>query len=409
MTDRIFRKLPLLLLAVAMMACAPLAEVPRSPAALPPSSPANWNPDAWAIRMAESVMERSPQLKTRWHYELGTMLTAFQQLYEATGDERYYTFIEQNINQFVEPDGSIRTYTIEEYNLDQVNSGKQLFLLYERTGDERYRIAAQTLRRQLAQHPRTSEDGFWHKLVYPYQMWLDGVYMAGPFYAQYGRVFDEPAAFDDVAHQIALIARHTRDPRTGLFYHAWDETREMSWSDPVTGLSQNFWGRAIGWYAMAIVDVLDFMPEDHRDRAQVIRILQALAEGVAGVQDPVTGTWYQVLDKPNRQENYHEASASAMFVYALAKGARKGYLEPAYMDIARRGFDGIVDQFIQVNEDGLLDMHGIVSVGGLGGRQQRDGSFEYYMSEPLQLNDYKGVGPFIMAGIEIERAARAGR
>lgn len=370
-----------------------------------PAAPSD--PEApWSVRMAESVMERSPILKTRWHYELGTMLVGFQQLYELTGDERYYEFIRTNIDEFIEEDGSILTYTIEEYNLDQVNSGKLLFLLYERTGEERYREAARTLRRQLAEHPRTEEDGFWHKQVYPHQMWLDGIYMASPFYAQYGATFDEPAAFDDVARQITLITRYTRDARSGLLHHAWDESREMFWADSLTGLSEHYWARAIGWYAMALVDVLDYMPEDHRDRQEIIRILQDLAVGVAGVQDPVTGTWYQILDLAAREGNYHEASASAMFVYALAKGVRLGYLDDAYAHVARRGYEGILEQFIELNDDGLLDMHRIVSVGGLGGRQMRDGSFEYYMSEPIVSNDYKGVGPFIMASVEIERMAR---
>jgi unsaturated rhamnogalacturonyl hydrolase len=357
----------------------------------------------WSVRMAESVMERSPELMSRWHYELGTMLVGFQQLYEATGDERYFDFIRRNIDAFVEADGSIRTYTLEEYNLDQVNSGKLLFLLHERTGDVRYREAARLLRRQLAEHPRTEEGGFWHKEVYPHQMWLDGVYMASPFYAQYGGAFDEPAAFDDVARQILLITRYTRDPRTGLLHHAWDESRSMFWADSLTGLSEHYWGRAVGWFAMALVDVLDHLPQDHRDRREVVRILQGLAEGIAGVQDPVTGTWYQILDLAGREGNYQEASASAMFVYALAKGVRQGHLNPSYAHAARRGYEGILEQFIEVNADGLVDMHRIVSVGGLGGRQMRDGSFEYYMSEPIVTNDYKGVGPFIMASVEIER------
>jgi unsaturated rhamnogalacturonyl hydrolase len=390
----------LTLVAVAFLLFSGCAHAQRVPA--PEEAP-------WSVRMAESVMERTPVLMNRWHYEVGTMLVGFQQLYEATGDERYYEFIKRNIDEFIQEDGSIRTYTVDEFNLDQVNTGKLLFLLYERTGDPRYRSAADTLRHQLARHPRTEEGGFWHKLVYPHQMWLDGVYMASPFYAQYGAEFGEPATFDDVARQITLITRHTRDPRTGLFYHAWDESRSMFWADSLTGLSENFWGRAIGWYAMALVDVLDFMPEDHRDRPEVIRILQGLAQGIAGVQDPVTGTWYQVLDMPNREPNYHESSASAMFVYALAKGVRNGYLDPAYSHVARRGYEGILSHFIEVEPGGMVNMHRIVSVGGLGGRQMRDGSFEYYMSEPIVTNDFKGVGPFIMASVEMERASRADR
>jgi len=357
----------------------------------------------WSVRMAESVMERSPELMNRWHYELGTMLVGFQQLYEATGDERYFEFIRRNVDAFVEADGTIRTYSLEEFNLDQVNTGKLLFLLHERTGEARYREAARLLRRQLAEHPRTEEGGFWHKEIYPHQMWLDGVYMASPFYAQYGATFNDPAAFEDVALQILLITRYTRDPRTRLLHHAWDESRSMFWADSLTGLSEHYWGRAVGWFAMALVDVLDHLPQDHRDHPEVVRVLQGLAEGIGGVQDPVTGTWYQILDLASREGNYHEASASAMFVYALAKGVRQGHLDPAYAHVAQRGYEGILERFIEVNADGLVDMHRIVSVGGLGGRQMRDGSFEYYMSEPIVTNDYKGVGPFIMASVEIER------
>jgi unsaturated rhamnogalacturonyl hydrolase len=388
------RNLILALLIIPLLGCAATPAIGQDADAESP----------WSIRMAESIMERTPILKTRWHYELGTVLVGFQQLYEATGDRRYFDFIKTNIDEFVREDGTIDTYEVEEYNLDQINSGKLLFLLYDETGEERYRQAAQLLRRQLEEHPRTSEDGYWHKQVYPYQMWLDGIYMASPFYAQYAEVHGEAEAFDDIAHQILLITRYTRDPRTGLFYHAWDETREMLWSDPLTGLSENFWGRAIGWYAMALVDVLDFLPADHKDREEVIRILRGLADAVVGVQDPVTGTWYQVLDLPGREENYHEASATAMFVYALAKGVRHGYLGAEYLHNARRGYQGMLDEFITIDENGHVDMNRIVSVGGLGGRQERDGSFEYYMSEDIVTNDWKGLGPFIMASVEIERA-----
>lgn len=356
----------------------------------------------WSVRMAESVMTRNPVLMERWHYEVGVMLKAFHELWERTGDERYYDYVKENIDRFVQPDGSIRTYDMSDYNLDQINAGKLLFPLYERTGDERYRRAADTLRTQLRQHPRTSEGGFWHKKVYPHQLWLDGVYMAGPFLSQYGRAFDDPEAFDEITHEILLVARHMRDPATGLYYHGWDEAREQIWADSVTGLSKNFWGRGMGWYGMALVDVLDDLPADHPDRGAVVRELRRFAAAVANVQDPVTGTWYQVLDQPNREANYLEASASNMFVYTLARGVRQGHLDPAYLDVARRGYAGILEQFVVVNENGLVDLDRTVSVGGLGGKNQRDGSFEYYMSEPIQLNDRKGVGPFIMASLEME-------
>lgn len=358
--------------------------------------------DAWSVRMAETVMERSPTLMDRWHYELGLMLKAFERLYDRTDDERYYEYIRRNLDQFIQDDGSIRTYDLSDYNLDQIASGKLLFELYERTGEVRYRRAADTLRKQLEQHPRTSEGGFWHKKVYPWQIWLDGVYMAGPFLARYGIEYDDPSAVEDVTREILLVARYLRDPATGLYYHGWDESREQAWADSVTGLSRSFWGRGMGWYGMALVDVLDYLPEDHPDREAIIRVLRDFAEAVTKVQDPVTGLWYQVLDQPQRKENYLEASASNMFTYALAKGVRRGFLRTEFLDVARRAHAGVIRHFIREDDSGLLDLHGTVSVGGLGGKNQRDGSFEYYMSEPVRVNDNKGVGPFIMASLELE-------
>lgn len=361
--------------------------------------------DQWSVRMATSVMQRNPILMERWHYEVGLMMKAFERLYEHTDDERYYDYVKRNLDHFIQEDGSIRTYDLTDYNLDQIASGKSLFMLHERTGEERYRRAIDTLRHQLAEHPRTSEGGFWHKKIYPYQLWLDGVYMAGPFLARYGVEFGDGEAVDETIHEILLVTRYMRDPATGLYYHGWDESREQLWADSISGLSESFWGRAMGWYGMALVDVLDYLPAEHEDRAEIVRILKRFAEAVANVQDPVTGLWYQVLDQPQRTENYLEASASNMFIYTFAKGVRKGYLDPRFLELARRGFKGVLAEFIEVDADGLVNLDGTVSVGGLGGDDERDGSFEYYMSEPIRLNDNKGVGPFIMAGIELDIAA----
>ena len=356
----------------------------------------------WSVRMAQSVMERNPDFMDRWHYEVGVMLKAINEVYQDTGEERYWDYVKYNMDRFVQPDGAIRTYDLTDYNLDQINAGKLLFPLYERTGDERYRMSMDTLRRQLEEHPRTSEGGFWHKKVYPHQLWLDGVYMAGPFLARYGVAFDDEEALDEIANEILLVARYMRDPATGLFYHGWDESRTQRWADNQTGLSKNFWGRGMGWYGMALVDVLDYLPEDHPKRGHIIDVLQKYAAAVANVQDPVTGTWWQVLDKPTREENYLEASASNMFVYTLLKGVREGYLDDEYLDVARRGYEGILDEFIEVTDEGLVNLNQTVSVGGLGGDDMRDGTFEYYMSEPLRVNDNKGVGPFIMASLLME-------
>ncbi len=357
---------------------------------------------AWSVSMAYSVMRRAPLLSRRWHYEPGVALLALKQVWLKTGKQEIYEYIKRNVDEFVGPDGGIRTYRLEEYNLDQINEGKLLFFLYETTGDERYKQAAILLREQLRTHPRTKEGGFWHKQIYPYQMWLDGIYMASPFYAEFASRFDEPEGFDDVAHQIIAIKEHTRDPQSGLLYHAWDESKTQKWADPETGCSPHFWGRAMGWYAMAIVDVLDYLPVDHAQRAQIIAIFQATMNAVARVQDPITGVWYQVLDQGDRPGNYLESSASCMFVYAMAKGVRNGYLGEEYLAVARRGYDGILTEFVTVDGQELVNLNGICAVAGLGGKPYRDGSFEYYVGEPVIANEYKGIGPFIMASVEME-------
>jgi unsaturated rhamnogalacturonyl hydrolase len=284
--------------------------------------------------------------------------------------------------------------------------GKVLFALYRQTGDERYRKAARLLRDQLTTHPRTAGGGWWHKQIYPHQMWLDGVYMASPFYAEYGATFGEPAAYDDVVHHITLAEQVMRDPRTGLFYHGWDESKSQAWADPQTGCSPCFWGRAIGWYAMAIPDVLDHLPVDHPGREQLLSIFRDLAGRIAAVQDPASGAWYQVLDQGGRAGNYLEASASCMFVYALAKGVRLGYLDDTSLDVACKGYAGILDRFVTIDDAGLVSVHAICAVAGLGGKPYRDGSYEYYVAEKVISDEFKGIGAFILASTEMERLAR---
>jgi unsaturated rhamnogalacturonyl hydrolase len=353
--------------------------------------------------MADSVMQRHPLLSRRWHYEPGVALLGIKQVWLKTNEQKYVDFIKRNIDEFVGTKGDIRTYRLEEYNLDQINEGKLLFLLSAATGDERYKQAAYLLRKQLETHPRTSEGGFWHKAIYPHQMWLDGIYMASPFYAEFASTFDEPEGFDDVARQIILIEQHTRDPKTGLLYHGWDESRSQGWADPQFGCSPSFWGRAMGWYAMALPDVLDHLPADHPKRDTILSIFQTTISAVVTVQDQATGVWYQVLDQGDREGNYVEASASCMFVYAIAKGVRRDYIDPTYLDLAKRGYTGILEQFIRVDDAGLVNLDGICAVGGLGGKPYRDGSFAYYIGEKVVTNEYKGVGAFILASAEIER------
>ncbi len=362
------------------------------------------DPGQWAARMSDSVIARHPADQTpAWVYEWGLALKGILDVWRQTADRAYLAYVRASMDHFVQPDGTIRTYPVEQYNVDFVNPGKNLFPLYELTGDERYAQAARRLRDQMRLHPRTQSGGFWHKLIYPNQMWLDGIYMASPFLAAYAAAFDEPALFDDVVHQIALVESHTRDAKTGLLYHAWDESKQQRWADPDAGCSPHFWGRAVGWFAMALPDVLDFLPADHPRRGEILDILARLIDAIARVQDPASGVWYQILVLPEREGNYLEASASCMFVYAIAKSVRGGYIPQQWAAVAQHAYRGVLEQFISVDEAGLVSLNRICEVAGLGGTPYRDGSFEYYVKEPVVSNDLKGVGPFILASVAMQR------
>lgn len=350
-------------------------------------------------------MKRFPLLAEEWNYQWGLVLKGFEQVWRATGDEKYFAYMQHNINHFVQPDGTIRGYRLEEYNMDRLNTGKALFPLYERTGDPKYKTALDQLRAQLKTHPRNKAGGLWHKQIYPSQMWLDGLYMGAAFYAQYAHTFNEPQAFDDIVHQFTLIEQHTRDPHTGLLYHAWDESKEQRWANPDTGCSPHFWGRAIGWYVMAIMDVLDFVPRTHPGRAALLAIFLRTITALKHLQDSKSGVWYQILDQGSRAGNYLESSASCMFVYALAKGVRGKYLAESYRAVAQRAYNGIIKQFIEVNADNEVHLHKTCQGAGLGNAPYRDGSFEYYMSEPVVSDNYHGTGAFILASAEMEQLA----
>jgi unsaturated rhamnogalacturonyl hydrolase len=374
-------------------------------------SPVQANPSQFSEKIANTVMTRwkdSWELQSgrteKWSYDQGVVLKGMEGLWLNTADGRYFRFIQQSIDRFVNDDGTIRTYAIDEYNIDNINNGRILLLLYNVTGQEKYRKAAALLREQLKTQPRTSDGGFWHKKIYPYQMWLDGLYMGEPFYAEYAAMFHDDAAFDDIAKQFVLMEQHSRDVKTGLLYHAWDESRKQRWSDPTTGRSPHFWGRAMGWYAMALVDTLDYFPPDHPKRRELIAILKRLAVAVARYQEPKSGLWYEVLDKGSAKGNYLEASVSCMFTYALAKGVREGYLPASSLGVAKKGYSGIVKRFIKTDPGGQMNLEGTVSVGGLGGNPYRDGSYEYYLSEKVVTNDPKGIGAFLMASNEMEIA-----
>ena len=365
-------------------------------------------PLQWSVRMADSEVERSGdklfykgETGAKWDYTSGLLAQTLLQLDARLSEERYQPFVEKLIGSFIQADGTIRRYKLDDYNIDHVAPGKAILRLYSLTGDERYQKAAALLRSQLTTHPRTSEGGFWHKKRYPSQMWLDGLYMGEPFYAEYAYRFDERTSFDDIANQIVTVAKHTYDPKSGLFYHGWDEAKKQDWANKETGTSPNFWGRAIGWYAMSIVDVLDFFPADHPRRAEIVAILEQLAQGVIKHQDPATGLWFQVVDQGGRKGNYLEATASSMFVYSLAKAVNHGYLSADYTPAIRKAYAGLISQLVTTDANGRVNLNRCCEVAGLSA--DRNGTFEYYIGEKIISNDLKGVGPFILAGIELEK------
>jgi unsaturated rhamnogalacturonyl hydrolase len=361
-------------------------------------------------RMAMSVMKRYLPAQMQWHYEHGLVIQSVEEAGKSSGHIEWFDWAKTMYDTKILADGTIDSYRKDEFNLDQINPGKELFVLLEMTGDMKYRIAIETLREQLRNQPRTESGGFWHKKIYPWQMWLDGLYMQGPFYARYASEFGDDPDFDDVVSQLTLVESKTRDAETGLLYHAWDESRKQLWANRETGCSPHFWGRAMGWYCMALVDVLDYLPQTSRhaqSRSRLLAIINRLASAIAAYQDESSGMWYQVLDQGKRERNYLETSASSMFVYFLFKCVRKGYISGegarSALSVARSGYDGIVREKLTEDADGSLHLSGICSVAGLGGNPYRDGSFQYYVKEAVVSDDFKGVGPFILASIEAER------
>lgn len=342
-----------------------------------------------------------------WNYELGTLLQGMDAVWLNTVDRRTFEYIQSSVDGLLGPDGSIPTLKPEEKQLDNILLGRQLLLLYGVTQNKRYLTAATELYEQLRHQPRNASGGFWHKQRYPNQMWLDGLYMAEPFYAEYSSISHHAENFADITHQFVLMDEHARDAKTGLLYHGWDESKEERWANKETGDSAEFWARGMGWYLMALVDTLGSYPEDDPGRRQLIAILNREADAVTRFQDASSGLWYQVMDKPGARGNYFESSAACMFVYALAKGVRRGYLPERYLANAERGYQGILTHFIQVGAGGEVTLTDTVKSAGLGGDPYRDGSYAYYIGEKTVSNDPKGVGAFILASAEMENALNA--
>lgn len=419
------------------------------------------DPAVMARRFADSEMKRFPKAwnldhgkKPFFGYTQGLGSCAMLKMWKATGNKKYYEYVEEMADTLVSRSGDIDTYKPEAYNLDFINSGKYLFDVYAEDGSRRYRRAMDKLIKQLSNQPRTTDGGFWHKLIYQHQMWLDGLYMASPFMAQYGYTFGKREWVDEALQQVITIHRHTFDPATGLCHHAWDESASQRWSDE-HGHSPNFWGRSEGWYLMALVDILDYVPEGYmfklntgrKDTIMVnghdslVSYIRELADVLPKYQR--NGLWSQVLDCPDREGNWPEASVTAQFMYGIAKAVNMGYLDKRYIKIAEDAYNGLQSTVItdvrkldsdgNVTDkrdpvtatygpqhtmlmelpDGTLTLTQCCAVGGLGGKPYRDGSFSYYINERVRDNDAKATGPFIMGCLELaafrKQQAEAGK
>ncbi len=380
--------------------------------------------------MTFSEMKRVPEsymldfsTKPKWSYVMGIELEAMLDTYLKYGDKQILDYCKMYTDKMIDQEGNITGYKLEDYNLDNIRTGHFVARLYELMPEEKNLKAIRLLMSQLNDQPRTEADGvFWHKAIYAYQVWLDGIFMGLPFHSLTARMLLNPEQagkiYDDAVKQVTVTYNRTLDPITGLNRHAWDETHEMFWADKATGLSQHCWGRAQGWYTMALIELLDAMPENYGRRNEVISLLKKDLDAVIKWQDKESGLWYQVMDQPGREGNYLESTCSSMFAYVLLKAARKGYVDQKYRDAGIKAYNGIIKHFIRVNPDKTISLTNCCSVAGLGPgmsekvlkaapkvkeNKRRDGSYEYYLSEPVRDNDAKGVGPFIWAALEMEQ------
>lgn len=343
----------------------------------------------------------------KWSYDIGVVLLGVKEAYVQTKDQMYFRYIKETMDYYIQEDGIIKNYYFDAMNIDHINNGKLLFLLYKETGEEKYKVALDRLYLQLEEMPRTSEGGFWHKKIYPYQMWLDGLYMGAPFLAEYLQTFADGQGLTEVIKQFRLCYQHTVDEQSGLLYHAWDEKKEQFWANPQTGCSPNFWGRSMGWFMMALVDTIALIESSECTKElqnMFLRCLSALAK----IRDQEKKVWYQVLDKGKEPGNYLEASASSMICYATAKAQKIGLLDDEWDLFINETYQGIKEEFVFLTENGWLNLIRNCEVAGLGGPDNRDGSFVYYISEPIVTNDFKGYGAFLQASLLIEPLIQEG-
>ncbi len=349
----------------------------------------------------ESIRQGKP---AHWNYIDGCMMTALLNFAEITGDKKYSDFVCDFIDYYVGDDGSILGYSKDKYNLDDINEGRVLFDLYDMTGKEKYLKAIERLHEQIAEQPRTNTGNFWHKKIYPNQIWLDGIYMAQVFYVRYQ--LKNGGDLSDTMSQIKNVRKYMFSEEKGLCYHGMDCSKSAFWADKQTGLSKNFWLRAIGWFTVALADIIDYT--DGSDRDEFISVFRDVIKGISQYADPETGMYYQVADCGGREGNYLETSGSSMIAYAMLKGARLGVIDESYAALGKKTFDGICKKYLTVSENGELHLGGICLVAGLGpeDNKRRDGSYEYYISEPVVENDAKGVAPFLLCYTEVLRTQK---
>ncbi len=351
----------------------------------------------------ESIRQGKPP---HWNYIDGCMITALLCAAEITGEQRYADFAEEFIDYYVSEDGSIRGYSQEKFNLDDVNEGRVLFDLYKKTGKEKYKKAIFLLREQLEKQPRTITGNFWHKQIYPNQIWLDGLYMAQVFYVRFQKEFGG-GDYSDTVSQFKFVRGLMFDEDKKLYYHGCDCSKSAFWADKETGRSKNFWLRAIGWFCISLVDNIDYI-DNEADKKELCVIFSEIMDGISQYTDSETGMYYQVVDQGAREGNYLETSGSSMIAYAMMKGARLGVIDKKYSEMGKKTFDGICNKYLSVNDEGDLNLGGICLVAGLGpeDNRRRDGSYEYYISEPVVENDAKGVAPFVLCYTEVKRLTK---
>jgi unsaturated rhamnogalacturonyl hydrolase len=363
----------------------------------------------WSQRTALTILDKYPKAwqidgteKPKWDYKMGLVLSAFEKLYQKTNDRKYFNYIKGYADELIDTDGNIIKYERNEYNIDCANPGKLLFNLYDETKDKRYLKVIQELRNQLENQPRTASGGFWHKQIYPNQMWIDGLYMAEPFYTQYTVRFENGKALNDIAKQFELVHTHLVDKKTGLVYQAWDESKEIAWANPQTGTSPTLWGRATGWYMMALVETLEYYPKAHPKYKVLIEYLNQIAKSAVQYKS-ASGLWYQIADRPEMDGNFLESSSSAMIIYALAKGADKGYLKSEYKKTAEKSFEAYLKEFVTKDNQGHIIISNVSSNVGLGGKPFRDGTNDYYSKSKTKDNSSPALAAFLLSALELEK------